>query len=154
MITSHYTKEIAHARKPVESPSHHTSTPSHHTSTIQAPSHPLPVVAFPLWPFRCCSTWRSAHTLTEFGSPLSRATPPSTPNSRSTLGSTTDAETPPRDDPEVEEVAPPTPGAHVEADPNHPYMPTPVRANQVTSTTPADSAKKTGDTDGHPINLH
>ena len=27
------------------------------------------------WPFRCCTTWRPAHTLTEFGSPLSRLTP-------------------------------------------------------------------------------
>ena len=37
---------------------------------------------------------------------------------------------------------------------NHPYMPTPVRANQVTTTTPADSAKKAGDNTEHPINLH
>ena len=47
------------------------------------------------WPFRCCSTWRPAHTLTEHGSPLSRATPPSTPDSRSSLSSTTVVDTPP-----------------------------------------------------------
>ena len=29
------------------------------------------------WPFRCCSTFRPPHTLTEYGLPLSRATPPS-----------------------------------------------------------------------------
>ena len=108
------------------------------------------------WPFRCCTRWRPPHTLTEFGSPLSRATPPSTPNSRSTLSST-EVGTPPgalQDDQEVREVAPPTPGAHVTKDPEHPYMPTPVRANQAATTTPADSAKKAGDNDGHPINLH
>ena len=91
------------------------------------------------WPFRCCSTWRPPHTLTEHGSPLSRATTRSTlstPDSRSTLSSTTVVDTPPRslqDDQEVREVAPPTPGAHVTKDPEHPYMPTPVRANQVTT---------------------
>ena len=109
------------------------------------------------WPLRCCSTWRPPHTLTEHGSPLSRATPPSTPNSRSTLGSTTEADTPPgalQDDQEVSEVAPPTPGAHVTKDPEHPYMATPVRANEVTTTTPADSAKKAGSNDGHPVNLN
>ena len=109
------------------------------------------------WPWRCCSTYRPAHTLTEFGSPLSRATTtPSTPNSRSTLSST-EAGMPPgalQDDHDVWEVAPPTPGAHVTRDPEHPYMPTPVRANQVTTTTPADSAKKAGDNDDHPINLN
>ena len=31
--------------------------------------------------------------------------------------------------------------------------PTPVRTNQVTTTTPSDSAKKAGDNEGHPINL-
>jgi hypothetical protein len=74
-----------------------------------------------------------------------------------TLGSTTEAGTPPgalQDDQEVREVAPPTPGAHVTRDPEHPYMSTPVRANQVTTTTPADSAKKAGDNGGHPVNLH
>ena len=112
------------------------------------------------WPFRCCSTWRPPHTLTEHGSPLSRATTRSTlstPDSRSTLSSTTVVDTPPRslqDDQEVREVAPPTPGAHVIKDPEHPHMSTPVRANQVTTTTPADSAKKAGDNDGHPINLN
>ena len=108
------------------------------------------------WPFRCCSTWRPPHTLTEHGSPISRATPPSTPNSRSTLSST-EAGTPPgaqQDDQEVCEVAPPTPGAHVTKDPEDPYMPTPVRANQVATTTPADSAKKAGNNDDHPINLN
>ena len=108
------------------------------------------------WPWRCCSTYRPAHTLTEFGSPISRATTtPSTPTSRSTLSST-EAGTPPgalQDDHDVWEVAPPTPGAHVTRDPEHPYMPTPVRANHVTTTTPADSAKKSGDNAGHPINL-
>ena len=75
--------------------------------------------------------------------------------SRSTLSST-EAGTPPgalQDDHDVWEVAPPTPGAHVTRDPEHPYMPTPVRANHVTTTTPADSAKKSGDNAGHPINL-
>ena len=107
------------------------------------------------WPFLCCTTWRPPHTLTEFGSPLSRATPPSTPNSRSTLGST-EAGTPPgalQDDHEVYEVAPPTPGADVSKDAEHPYMPTPVRTSQVTTTTPSDRAKKAGDNEGHPINL-
>ena len=102
------------------------------------------------------TTWQPAHTLTEFGSPLSRATPPSTLNSRSTL-SITEAGTPPgavQDDQEVREVAPPTPGAHVTRDLEHPYMSTPARANQVTTTTPADSAKKAGDNDDHPINLN
>ena len=108
------------------------------------------------WPFRCCSTWRPPHTRPEHGLPLSRATPPSTPNSRSTPSST-EAGTPPgarQDDQEVREVAPPTPGAHVIKDPEHPHMSTPVRANQVTTTTPADSAKKAGDNDDHPINLN
>ena len=102
------------------------------------------------------SAWRPPHTLTEFGSPLSRATPPSTPDSRSTLSSTV-VDTPPgalQDDQEVREVAPPTPGAHVTKDPEHPYMSTPARANQVTTTTPADSAKKAGDNDDYPINLN
>ena len=102
------------------------------------------------------TTWQPAHTLTEFGSPLSRATPLSTPNSRSTLSST-EAGTPPgalQDDQEVREVAPPPPGAHVTKDPEHPYMSTPARANQVTTTTPADSAKKAGDNDDYPINLN
>ena len=97
------------------------------------------------------------HTLTEHGSPLSRATPPRTPDSRSSLSSTTVVDTPPgafQDDQEVREVAPPTPGAHVTRDPEHPYMSTPARATQGTTTTPADSAKKAGDNDGHPINLH
>ena len=58
------------------------------------------------------------------------------------------------DQEEVREVAPPTPGAHVTRDPEHPYMSTPARAYQVTTTTPADSAKKAGDDDDHPINLH
>ena len=83
--------------------------------------------------------------------------PGATPDSRSTLSSTTVVDTPPRslqDDQEVREVAPPTPGAHVTRDPEHPYMSTPARANQVTTTTPADSAKKAGDNDGHPINLN
>ena len=109
------------------------------------------------WPFRCCSTWRPPHTLTEFGSPLSRASPPRTPDSRSTLSSTTVVGTPPgalQDDQDVGEVGPPTSGAHVTRDPEHPYMSTPARANQVTTTTPADSAKKAGDNDDHPINLH
>ena len=105
------------------------------------------------WPFRCCSTWRPPHTLTEHGSPLSRATPPSTPDSRSTLGSTV-VDTPPGASPSVYEVAPPTPGADVERDPEHPYMPTPVRANQVTTTTPADSDKKAGANESHPANLN
>ena len=84
------------------------------------------------------------------------ATPPSTPDSRSTLGSTV-VDTPPgalQGDQEVCEVAPPTPGAHVTKDPEHPYMSTPARANQVTTTTPADSVKKAGDNDDHPINLN
>ena len=59
-----------------------------------------------------------------------------------------------QDDQEVREVAPPTPGAHVTRDPEHPYMSTPARANHVTTTTPADSAKKAGDNDDHPINLN
>ena len=79
------------------------------------------------------------------------------PDSRSTLSSTTVVDTPPRslqDDEEVREVAPPTPGVHVTKDPEHPYTSTPVRANQVTTTTPADSAKKAGDNDDHPVNLN
>ena len=41
-----------------------------------------------------------------------------------------------------------------ERDEEHPYMPTPVRANQVTTTTPAASAKKAGANEGHPVNLN
>ena len=41
-----------------------------------------------------------------------------------------------------------------ERDEEHPYMPTPVRANQVTTTTPADNAKKAGANEGHPVNLN
>ena len=114
------------------------------------------------WPFRCCATARPAHTLTHHGSPLSRAsTESTTPNTRSTLGSTTEEEDSPGANPQeqdapatvVREIAPPTPGAHVTRDPEHPYMPTPVRG-QVTTTTPADQGKKTGDNAGHPLNLH
>jgi hypothetical protein len=113
------------------------------------------------WPFRCCSTMRPAHTLTHHGSPLSRAsTESTTPDTRSTLGSTTEEDSPggnPQEQEapatEVREVAPPTPGAHITRDSEHPYMPTPVRS-QVTTTTPADQGKKPVENDGHPINLH
>ena len=42
----------------------------------------------------------------------------------------------------------------VERDEEHPYMPNPVRANQVTTTTPADSVKKAGANEGRPVNLN
>ena len=74
----------------------------------------------------------------------------STPQSASSL-STTVASTPGN---EVSEVAPPTPGSRVTRDPAHPYMPTPVRTSQAPTTTPADGAKKAGENDGHPMNLH
>ena len=116
------------------------------------------------WPFRCCATMRPAHTvhtLTHHGSPLSCAsTESTTPGTRSTLGSTTEEDSPGGDPQEqdapatkVREVAPPTPGAHVTQDPEHPEMPTPVRS-RVTTTTPANKGKKAGEYEGHPINLH
>ena len=111
---------------------------------------------------------RGRHTLslTHDGSPLSCASTESTTpthsfDSSSTLGSTTEEEDSPGANPEeqvvppaeVREIAPPPPGAHVTRDPEHPYMPTPVRG-QVTTTTPADQGKKQGESAGHPFNLH
>ena len=54
---------------------------------------------------------------------------------------------------EVREVAPPTPGAYVAKDPEHPNVPTPVRS-KVTKTTPSAHCKTSGEAEGHPINLH
>ena len=50
---------------------------------------------------------------------------------------------------EVREVAPPTPGAFVAKDPEHPYMPTPKRS-RVTKTTPSSHGKTAGEAEGHP----
>ena len=60
-----------------------------------------------------------------------------------------------QDEPETEvrEEAPSTPGAFVAKDPEHPHMPTPVRS-RVTKTTPVAHGKTSGETEGHPINLH
>ena len=54
---------------------------------------------------------------------------------------------------EVKEVAPPTPGASVVKDEEHPYAPTPKRT-KVTVTTPAAQEKKSGCSSTHPINMH
>ena len=103
------------------------------------------------FPFRCCSHDTG-------GVPL---TPREKDKPHDWWTATTEADSPDpsapsvKDEPgtEVREVAPPTPGAFVAKDPEHPYMPTPKRS-RVTKTTPSSHGKTAGEAEGHPINLH